>query len=432
MAVSGQQIVDYLMQYKGRPYVWGGSNPSSGFDCSGLLQWGFGHFGINIPRVTYDQIGTGKAVSMKELQVGDMVFFENDSGHSGPDHVGIYIGNGKMLHAPKTGDVIKISDLSSDYYRTHFAGARRVTGVVGGGESNSNWSAQGPTEKKLAPEELASQYGWAYGFLKADKELSKIFSDAVAGDWSTEKFQAKLHDTDFWKKNSQTARLAIQMKTTDPATWAAKMTANKALIGDLASKVGAAVPDSLLPKLAEDMEMNGMDESMLRDVLAGYIDFSKNGTLKGEAGLHEYSMRQYADAMGVDMNDQSIKNYAQLMVKGMSTPQDFKNFINDQAISAYPAFAEQIKAGQSMKNIANPYIQMMAQNLELSPGTLSLKDPTIMAAMNSVGDDGKPSGMTLNDFEGLLRGDPRWKSTQQAMDKTMSVGNQVLKSMGLI
>ncbi len=431
MAVSGQQIVDYLMQYKGRPYVWGGSNPDQGFDCSGLLQWGFAHFGIKIPRVTYGQIGQGKAIGMKDLQVGDMVFFDTES-QAGPDHVGIYIGNGKMLHAPHTGDVIKISDISSDYYRSHFAGARRPSGMVGGGESNTNWSAQGPTEKKLSPEELAGKYGWAYGFLKADKELSSIFSQAVDGDWSVDKFQAKLHETNFWKKNSQTARLAIQMKTTDPATWAAKMNANKALIGDLASKVGAAVPDSMLPKLAEDMEMNGMDESMLRDVLAGYIDFSKNGTLKGEAGMHEYSMRQYADSMGVDMSDQSIKNYAQMMVKGMSTPQDFKNFINEQAMSAYPGFSEQIKAGQSMKNIANPYIQMMAQNLELSPNTISLKDPTIMAAMNGVGEDGKPSGMTLNDFEGLLRGDPRWKSTQQAMDKTMAVGNQVLKNMGLI
>lgn len=431
MAVSGQQIVDYLMQYKGRPYVWGGSNPDSGFDCSGLLQWGFKKFGINIPRVTYDQIGTGKAVGMKDLQIGDMVFFDTSS-QAGPDHVGIYIGNGKMLHAPKTGDVIKISDISSDYYRAHFAGARRVTGVVGGGESQSNWSSQSATEKKLAPEELASQYGWAYGFLKADKELSKIFDEAVANDWTTQKFQAKLQETSFWKNNSQTARLAIQMKTTDPATWAAKMSANKALIGDLASKVGAAVPDSQLGKLAEDMEMFAMDESMLRDTLAGYIDFTKNGTLKGEAGMHEFSMRQYADAMGVDMNDQSIKNYAQLMVKGMSTPQDFKNFINDQAMSAYPGFAEQIKAGQSMKNIANPYIQMMAQNLELAPGTLSLKDPTIMSAMNGTGEDGKSTGMTLGDFETFLRGDPRWKMTQQAKDKTMAVGNQVLKSMGLV
>lgn len=147
--------------------------------------------------------------------------------------------------------------------------------------------------------------------------------------------------------------------------------------------------------------------------------------------MFEHSMRQYAGDMGVDIGDQSVKNYAQLMVKGLSSQQDFKNFINDQASSAYPAFAEQIKGGQTLKAIANPYIQTMAQQLEINPSNIGLNDPTIKSALNGLDAQGKPVGKNLVDFQDSLRGDPRWRSTQQAQDKSMSIGRNVLKNLGL-
>jgi hypothetical protein len=429
MAVQGKQVVDYLMQYLGRPYKWGGSTPETDFDCSGLLQWGFRQFGISIPRVTYDQIGQGSSVAMKDLQVGDAVFFDTSS-QSGPDHVGIYIGNGKMLHAPKTGDVVKITDITGDYYSSRFMGGRRFSGVVGGGDSNTNWSTQTEVERRLSPEELASQYGWAFSFLNSEPSLTGLFKQAVDENWTTDKFKAKLRETDFWKNNSETARLALQERATDPGTWAAKMDANKVLISQLASKVGAAIPEGQLPQLAEQMAMFDMDENQLRQILGGWIDFTK-GTAGGEAGMYVNGMRTYADSMGVDMDEQSVKNYAQLMVKGLSTTQDFQNYINEQASSLFPAFAEQIKGGTSVKNIANPYIQMMSQSLELNPQTISVKDPMILSALNGLDKDGKPTGRNLVDFQATLRGDPRWRSTQQAQDKAMNIGRSVLKTMGL-
>ena len=132
---NGDQVVQTAMQFLGQPYVWGGSNPSEGFDCSGLLQYSLSQNGINISRTTYDQVNEGTAVSKSDLQPGDAVFFgtANDV-----HHVGIYIGNGEYLHAPKTGDVIKISKLSdrSDYYT-----ARRYTTPGTGNYSSSNSSS---------------------------------------------------------------------------------------------------------------------------------------------------------------------------------------------------------------------------------------------------------------------------------------------------
>jgi cell wall-associated NlpC family hydrolase len=111
-------VVGIAMQYLGVPYVWGGSTPR-GFDCSGLVSYVFAQIGVSVPHSSYSQFGMGTAVSISDLQPGDLVFF------AGASHVGIYIGGGQFIHAPHTGDVVKISSLSG-YYSSNFAGARRI------------------------------------------------------------------------------------------------------------------------------------------------------------------------------------------------------------------------------------------------------------------------------------------------------------------
>lgn len=119
---GGNSIVNTAMQYLGTPYVWGGSAPG-GFDCSGLVQYVCRKNGISVPRVAASQRNAGKYVSRENLQPGDLVFF----GRGGRiTHVGIYTGNGNMIHAPQTGDVVKISSINTSYRVSSYAGAVRV------------------------------------------------------------------------------------------------------------------------------------------------------------------------------------------------------------------------------------------------------------------------------------------------------------------
>ncbi|MDO4281917.1 MAG: NlpC/P60 family protein [Peptococcaceae bacterium] len=109
----GAQIVNSALNYLGVPYVWGGTTPS-GFDCSGLVQYVFAQNGISLPRTTYDQIKVCTPVSLVALQPGDLVFW----GGSSPYHVGIYMGDGKYVHAPAPGQSVKVQSYSEYPYDT--------------------------------------------------------------------------------------------------------------------------------------------------------------------------------------------------------------------------------------------------------------------------------------------------------------------------
>jgi peptidoglycan DL-endopeptidase CwlO len=114
-------VVGIAMQYLGVPYVWGGASPS-GFDCSGLVMYVYAQVGVSLPHYTGAQWNVGVPVAYSDLQPGDLVFFD------GLGHVGLYIGGGEFIHAPHTGDVVRIDSLSEGWYAATYDGARRITG----------------------------------------------------------------------------------------------------------------------------------------------------------------------------------------------------------------------------------------------------------------------------------------------------------------
>lgn len=120
-SVSSNAIVNKAYQYLGVPYVWGGTSPS-GFDCSGFVQYVFRTQGVSLPRVSRGQASSGSYVSLSNAQPGDIVYF----GQSSVTHVGIYIGNNKMIHAPSPGKSVMISDMSWHIRNYRIKGARRI------------------------------------------------------------------------------------------------------------------------------------------------------------------------------------------------------------------------------------------------------------------------------------------------------------------
>lgn len=119
-----QAVLNLAYSKQGSPYVWGAEGPNS-FDCSGFTSYVFKNaVGVNLPRTSSAQSNFGTTVSRSNLQPGDLVFF-NTSG-SGVSHVGIYIGNGNMIHSPSSGKSVHITSINSSYYSSRFVNAKRV------------------------------------------------------------------------------------------------------------------------------------------------------------------------------------------------------------------------------------------------------------------------------------------------------------------
>ena len=117
---KAERAVEVALDAVGTPYRWGGESPSSGFDCSGLVRWAYGRVGVDLPHNSYALYSEGRRVSSSGMRPGDILFFE------GLGHVGLYLGRGRMVHAPQTGRSVEVVRLSTTNYGARLVGARRV------------------------------------------------------------------------------------------------------------------------------------------------------------------------------------------------------------------------------------------------------------------------------------------------------------------
>jgi cell wall-associated NlpC family hydrolase len=118
--VLGERAATIALTAVGVPYRWGGASPAGGFDCSGLVYWSYGRLGVELPHSSYALYDLGRAVGRSRMEAGDLLFF------SGLGHVGMYIGRGRMVHAPHSGRVVEVVRLSRSSYGSLVVGVRRV------------------------------------------------------------------------------------------------------------------------------------------------------------------------------------------------------------------------------------------------------------------------------------------------------------------
>ena len=120
---AGQKVVTVAQELIGTPYRYGGESPAKGFDCSGLVYYSFDKLGVKVPRTAADQRKAAEKIGQDDLEPGDLVFFRSSKGRV--DHVGIYAGEGRFIHAPNAGKVVSYAYLDDPYYRKHFVSAGR-------------------------------------------------------------------------------------------------------------------------------------------------------------------------------------------------------------------------------------------------------------------------------------------------------------------
>lgn len=121
-----ERAAHHAAQLVGKPYRYGGASPSSGFDCSGLVQYSYAQAGRKLPRSTDDQRVALQRIRVSELRRGDLIFFDQEGKKS--SHVGIYVGSGEFVHAPSSGKRVRRDRLDAPYWSKHISEARRLNG----------------------------------------------------------------------------------------------------------------------------------------------------------------------------------------------------------------------------------------------------------------------------------------------------------------
>jgi len=313
-----------------------------------------------------------------------------------------------------------------------------VDSVIGraGGQPDSIPSGGGdytPSTPKLSMKELAEDYGFTMSFLNANPDLKNLFSDMVSKGYSKEMFQAKLRDTKWWKTHSDKERSYLTQTYTDPATAKQNFQAAYLQVKQMAEALGIKDTKYTLARIQEaayNVVAKGWSDGQLRNYLGQYVYFD-GGNMQGQGADVQGELHQYAYQMGVTMSDKWYADNTRLVLRGQATTSDFKNQMLRQAKAQFPQFSKQLDAGQTVMDIASPYMQSMAQILELPSGSINLFDPTIKKALQYK-DPGTLQTTTkpLWQFENDLRADPRWKQTKNAQDSMMQIGHQVLSDFG--
>lgn len=295
---------------------------------------------------------------------------------------------------------------------------------------NAPYSPSNNGQPTINAQQLAEQYGWAYSFLVSNPDLFKLFQQAVAGGWDATKFQAELQATPWFQTTSASARAAQVQKVVDPATYAQQVASTKADVLAQAMEEGAAISSSLATTIATQQITFGWNAAQVKQALSQYIKLNQSGSFGGQAGQNAMALSEMAYNNGVTITPSSMQNMLQQVAANKTSMEDMQGFIRKMAASKFPGLEQQINAGEDVSTLAQPYMADMQNLMETGPGTANLSNPLIQRALNGLDQSGQPVGMSMVDFQNLLRAQPEWKQTQNAQDSTMATARQVLQSFG--
>lgn len=327
---------------------------------------------------------------------------------------------------------------ASDGYMTVRDYVSKVMRLSGSGSSGgpSGAAQKAAAMDSLDPKQLAEQYGYAAAMLNAYPELRDLFKNAIKNGWDKDRatFQAHLQNTKWWKTHSQSERDYITLGYTDKATANQKYDQAYVHVQQVAEQLG--VTSSKVKKqlgiAAYNLAAKGWNDEQLRNYLGTYVifDTSKGYHPGGEGEQHYDSLMQYSYSMGIKNSGHWYADWVRRIVRGLATEDDVKAEIRKQAKAHYGRYATQIDGGQTISDLAQPYVQSMQNILEINPGSISMFDGTIQKAL-TYKQNGAATTKPIWQFEQELRNDPRWKRTKNAQDSSMAIAHQVLRDFGV-
>lgn len=310
-----------------------------------------------------------------------------------------------------------------------------VTQLAGDGVSYGN-SAMAPYVPAVQPilslDALRQQDPLVAAIVTSVPELQNIFNQAVASQWSTDRFISAVQNSHWWATHSDTARQAFALMKSDPASWNQQISNLEATLSNYAAQLGSLPSTKDIYNLAVDAITNGYqdNQAMLRIKFEQFIKPISGLHYAGEAGSTETQLRQAMMNMGVFLPENVLDSNIQKIVGGQTDVNSVMASLRTQASAMYPAYKQQIDEGMNVSDIADPYIQQAQQLLEQGPGDINIMNPVIKQALQYK-QNGVPTPMPLNNFEDMVRQQPEWLQTKNAQDSMMATAHKVLQDFGI-
>jgi hypothetical protein len=280
--------------------------------------------------------------------------------------------------------------------------------------------------------ETAASFGWSISFFKSIPELNTLLNKATAEEWSPARFTAALQGTTWFRTTSESQRKYATLKSTDPASFKQQIDEGYNKVMLLAGQMGAPMTQARAYNIADTALKLGWSQDHLTRFLSTQVAPDGKGNFThGQAAAYQSQFRQLASDYGIPVSDGLMNAWVRDATQGVQTAESIKNVIQNSAASKYVALAERIKGGESVRQIADPYIQTYGKLLEVNADNVSLNDPLIQRALQAKDAKGRPTTQTVYDFENTLRNDPRWAKTDNAQQQMSATANSILKSFGL-
>lgn len=310
-------------------------------------------------------------------------------------------------------------------------------GISSGGSAGSGGSVPVTTGNDAA-DYAAAHYGYLAAFLN-DPEIGPIIKQAAAEHWDEDtpnnpvKLQAALSATNWWKTTSATARQYDAQKITDPATVEQALQAQTKVIKALAVADGIHVSDQDAQDIAETSLRYGWSSQQLTEAVGAEFHYTAGQTYQGDAATAIQTIKQaYSDYL-LPVSDGTINDLATNILKGDLDPASVKAQAAQQAKGMFKAFANDIDAGMTMRQIADPYVQTAAQLLDLNPAAIDLTKPMWQTALTGGRDQGgAPAPMSLSQWQTTLRTDPTYGFDHSAtgIQAAAQIGSTIMSTFG--
>lgn len=280
-------------------------------------------------------------------------------------------------------------------------------------------------------DQIRQKYGYLGTILLDNPEIHNVLVQAVQGGWQPAQVEGALMGTAYWKTTQSSVRNWQTLQGTDPASAQAQIGTMQAQIGTQAEKLGVQIGPDRLRQMAEDSLKFGWDSNQLSQAIASEFHYVPGGQ-QGGIGQAEVQIRQLAKDYLVPLSDSTLSAWDGQIARGTATPETFRQYLLSQAKSMFPALSQQLDAGMTTTQLAEPYRQIAAKDLDLSPDAIDFTDPKWSRALTQI--DPKtnaPTTMSLYDWQRTIRGDDVYGFKDSHTGKTLAADATVGLLQGL-